>query len=383
MKKYLPVSGIAAVSIMIGLVQWFSLHHLHGEIARLEQDASTPGGISDRARSRSIGATSVATASADPEGDFRKFVLTGLTGPSKNIIAGKEDRFRTLLKQLDPDTLYQALVKLGKDPRFTGMEYMVLRYYQEIQPRGAVEVALKLPDQLPQNSNRQGMGYLFYLWSAKEPTAALEWVRAHESQLHPEARDGMFRDAYLRQMQNDSRQAFANILADERLVNNETGKEIGATMGNPQQVRACFQTMDCLSADPGKVSAIAQIRAGVVDMLVPLFEHQSFTVASGVIDECLTAEEKMAFYASCNHFKSIPDPVKWADWLVKFEPPPAADPTTATQHPLVTRLQAWAKEDPNTAGAWLDRMPGGPLKDQASAAYNEGLSRRAATSTAE
>ena len=38
-------------------------------------------------------------------------------------------------------------------------------------------------------------------------------------------------------------------------------------------------------------------------------------------------------------------------------------------------MQKWARDDPASADAWLDRMADCPLKDQASATYNEGLAR--------
>jgi len=68
-----------------------------------------------------------------------------------------------------------------------------------------------------------------------------------------------------------------------------------------------------------------------------------------------------------------PDAGRWVDWLVTFTPSQNAE--SDAPHPLVTRMQKWARDDPASADAWLDRMADCPLKDQASATYNEGLAR--------
>ncbi|MCW1925008.1 hypothetical protein OKA05_20770 [Luteolibacter arcticus] len=371
MKRKLLIPGILASSTVIGLIQWSNLQHLREEIARAPQQIPSPARGGGRLADGTFSAGNQAPAGdADPVSELKKLLVMGRGDTYPNGVGERNERYNALLKQMSPDALARVLMELEAGPD-SHREFQILQDYVVINPRGAVEVALGLSERIEQHRDDERLSHLFDLWTRQEAGAALAWLRAEESRIPAEIRDGMFRDAFIQQAASDPRQALADIAGEDRIANRETGETMGYALQDPETVRAIFKAMDEMAADPAKAADLAPVREGLAGALHHLFDTNSFSAAAGVIDECLTADEKAAFVNSCNENGGVYESPKWADWLMGFEPSPGETP-----HPLVTRMQSWANEDPNSAGAWLDQMPESPMKEETIAAYAEGLRKR-------
>ncbi|WP_338286306.1 hypothetical protein [Luteolibacter sp. LG18] len=290
----------------------------------------------------------------------------------------------SLLQQISPETLAEVIKELGQDPRFKDdAEYAILGHYVEIQPRAAIEIALGMPSRFDQNrfiyqNFLNAISELHDVWASKDPVASLQWLQSENSGIPEELHNRMFGNACRSLAYADPQATIAGILGDDHVDDGAIGQDIGRGMNSPDPIKAFFKAADELATDPSlDADRIASIRRGVADGMSILFFDQPFSTVTDLVNECLTADEKIAFVNRCNEQGTIVDSAKWASWLTTFEPS-QMDSATAPPHPLVTRMESWAYEDPNGAGAWLDGMPDGPLKDQASAAYNEGLNHRTA-----
>jgi hypothetical protein len=345
MKPLVPVTCIVAASAAVWLVQWSKLHHRREEMARPDIPAEAP---------------------STPAPDAARH--------SKDKIDGLDDRAGEVVKQRDPAALERFLVDLGEDPRSGDKPWRILFDYAEVDRAGAVAVALNLPVTIPEMDHWNYVDHLCYMWSFDHPAAALDWLRSDGGRVPPETRERMFHTGCARLLAEDPRQALAHAIAGGLEDNGKMGQEMGKSLVDPQAVRNSFRAMDDMAAASSDTAAIAEIRRGIVGSLGSLFQYQSFAAASGVIDECLTADEKIHLANRCNELRAVTDAPKWADWLTGIDVS-HLDPDGAIPHPLFTRMQSWASEDPNAAGSWLRGMPEGHLKEDAIATYAEVVRR--------
>lgn len=374
-KRLLVIPAAIAIATVVCLIQRSHLQQVRAETARVEQSLAARKSTVEPSSSSSSSPT---TTDGGVVREYKTLVRSLYAISAKGSSPEKEERMLALLKQIDPATLAEFLKELGRDPEFRNRAEVVLRNYLDVNPRAAMEIALGMPDQVSQFSNRSGFGFLFYQWTRKEPAAAMAWLKAEDARIPQEIRSAMLGDACANLVYADPRATLTSILGDGRADGGEMGKSIGEALVDPSAIRAFFKAANDLEADPAQdADRLAAIREGVAGTLAPLFLYQSFSTATGLINECLTADEKITLANYCNQNGGITESVKWADWLMTFEPS-QQDAASAPPHPLVTRMASWAKEDTNSARAWLQRMPEGPLKEQATAACEEGARQRAA-----
>lgn len=369
MKRSLIIlSSIFALSLAIGLFQGSRIKHVNEAIKRQESRISSPTGR--------VEGKSVSSRSEAPLAELKR--LLSSMDRSALGISKVRDKLVELTTQLSPSEFKEALGEMGKDMLSTdNLGNSFLCKYFEIHPREALAIGLDLLDQIYPDPYWGSYSHLFYMWSRQELAAALAWFKAEESRLPDPLRDKMFREVCSTQAMSEPREAIKFILDRGQIADRALGEKIGNGLVGPQSLKAFFSAMKEVESDPAKASALIPLREGVVSGLGDIFKYQSFESSIALVEEYLSPEEKIAFADSCNKAHKIHDPVKWANWLLTIEPPVSEDGAAeAPQPPIATRMQSWAKENPNAAADWLATMPEGQLKQDTTAAYAEGVRER-------
>lgn len=362
MKRSIILSCIVSLGLGIVLFQRSHLHHVREEIARKQAEIAAPKELA-KEKSRHSQADSPVTE-----------VMNLLTSGSQTLEVGdpREGRLSELATQLTTAELKKVLLEFDESPESQGdLVTYLLSELTGRDPSEAVKLVLELQGR--KNNTR------FYLdaWSRQEPAASLEWLRSVANCFSRSQQAELFRTVYANLARLEPELAVTNLLGNGVGLDKATDEKIGTNLSGPEGLKSLLTAMNEASSDPANASALAPVREGVIDWMGVLFSRVSFEEMTGVVDECLSANEKIAFAAACDERQLVSDPVQWADWLMTLETPATEDASAeAPPAPIVTRMISWAKENPNAAADWLATMQDGQLKQDSIAAFAEGVRER-------
>lgn len=201
-------------------------------------------------------------------------------------------------------------------------------------------------------------------WAAKDPLAALEWLRRH-GQGDPELMTEEVRRGLIG---GTARQdpALAFRLIGELEVGDAAAacRDIaGAARSAAERTAVLAALRAQLAAAPDPDKAREQ-RNAVLGSLAPRVAGEGFAPATAWLQEAaLDEQETTAFVSGLSHWQTRNDTGRWIDWLGGALPAGAAD---AKVSELVSQ---WTHADYQAAGEWLNQTAAGPVKSAATKAY--------------
>lgn len=92
-----------------------------------------------------------------------------------------------------------------------------------------------------------------------------------------------------------------------------------------------------------------------------------------LIDSEFTLEERFSVAEQSASHIDLTDPDAWVDWYLKIDPAAWSEwanrQENRSKHPLIRQIESRAIKDSQTPRGWLEKIPPGPLHDQATLAY--------------
>ena len=118
---------------------------------------------------------------------------------------------------------------------------------------------------------------------------------------------------------------------------------------------------------------LEKIRQDYVSGMAGRFQEWPAADAIPLIDSGFTADERFSAAATIARRGDLNDTDKWIDWFLRIDPK-AWEAWTQRQgirdrHPLVIQIENRSIEDAKTAGCWLEKIPPGALRDEATLTY--------------
>jgi len=103
---------------------------------------------------------------------------------------------------------------------------------------------------------------------------------------------------------------------------------------------------------------LEQIRAAYLNELPRRLKLWTFDEVTPLLDDELTAEEKLVTARNLSTFSDLDSPERWAGWFAKI------GGEMDKQHPLRKYLRSWSIADYLAVGQWLDQYPDGPVRNE-------------------
>jgi hypothetical protein len=92
-----------------------------------------------------------------------------------------------------------------------------------------------------------------------------------------------------------------------------------------------------------------------------------------LIDSEFTSAERFQFAEQCASRGDLTEPDKWIDWFLKIDPAEWAawskQQYNRYTHPLVRQIASRSLQDADLPAKWLEKIPPGPLRDEATLEY--------------
>jgi hypothetical protein len=297
-----------------------------------------------------------------------------LEGAGKSGVERISEIFERLY-QLDPAQVrglldeFRNSPELDADARRNVIGFAILTL-AESHPEAAVALFGEAQDLLVTEGNSDGrrdvLRKLLGSWAAKDPLAALDWLKKNEAQ-DPDLRDLKTTRALIAgAAQKDPALAFqlaAGLDGNER---ESAAEEIVRTARTPDAQREMLTLLRGMAGATGaeRDEAMARTYANAFGMLAKGVAEQGYDAAQRWLtsakldpDECGMLADKVASN------KPGGDTGKWLEWMGANLLP---DKVGGRIVPLMER---WTIEDYGAAGGWLATTPDGPVKNTAVANY--------------
>lgn len=279
------------------------------------------------------------------------------------------------LYQLDPAQVRGLLDEFRNSPELDaearrnviGFAILTLA---ESHPEAAVALFGEAHDLLVTEGNSDGrrdvLKKLLGSWAAKDPLAALDWVKKNES-LDPDLRDPKATCALIAgAAQKDPALAFQLAAGLDGKEREAATVEIVKTARTPDAQREMLTLLRGMAGATGadRDEAMARTYANGFGVLVKGVAEQGYDAAQRWLtsvklepDECGMLADKVASNNPGG------DSGKWLEWMGANLPP---DQLGGRIVPLMNR---WTDEDFRAAGGWLATTPDGPVKNTAVVQY--------------
>jgi hypothetical protein len=279
------------------------------------------------------------------------------------------------LYQLDPAQVrglldeFRNSPELDNEARRNVIGFAILTL-AESHPEAAVALFGEAQDLLVTEGNSDGrrdvLRKLLGSWAAKDPLAALDWVKKNESQ-DPDLRDPKATRALIAgAAQKDPALAFqlaAGLDGNEREA---ATAEIVKTARTPDAQREMLTLLRGMAGATGaeRDEAMAKTYANAFGVLAKGVAEQGYDAAQRWLtsakldpDECGMLADKVASN------KPGGDTGKWLEWMGANLPPDKVGGR------IVPLMNWWTDEDYRAAGGWLAITPDGPVKNTAVVQY--------------
>ncbi len=292
--------------------------------------------------------------------------------PDDNLL-GQISALLDRMHQLDAGQVRILLDELRKSPdiddegRRNVISFAIVSL-ADSHPETALVIVSEAQDLLAADdghAKRDVMAKVLGSWAAKDPLAALEWVKNNGAR-HPEADTNESKRALIAgTAQKDPKLAF-QLIADLDVKDQAgTAAQIVKTARTPDDQRemlACLRgfagTAD-LGSELGAGNLLTAFQALGVRMAAQGYDATSawLTTAKPSTGEC----ELIAL--GLNYATTEADSGKWLEWMGRNLPP---DQTAGKVARLITE---WTTQDYQAAGEWLASTPAGAVKNAAVASY--------------
>lgn len=204
-------------------------------------------------------------------------------------------------------------------------------------------------------------------WAAKDPAAALEWVRQN-SAAHPDlVTEETKRELIGGAAKQDPRLAF-KLIGELGLENaGSAGQEIARSAATPAERDAILSALrDHLAA--GDEDLADELRSPTLQALAEGAMNDGFEGATSWIDGAGLDEKEITTMTQCiEHWRTRDDTGKWIEWMAGKLP--AGD----WESKAGGLMDQWTRNDYKAAGLWLDGAAEGPAKQAAVKSYAQAV----------
>jgi len=387
MKTTLTIT--AAVAIIIGIAGWRNQSRitvirndrkaLQAEATRLGIDAST--GTSEASgspshRQRPDRETAAKATAAEIIAFAREMDAMQKSGGKPADMERFQERVLGLMERMTllDSTQLKALIAefrnaedLSDETRQGLIGFSVMTLSKD-HPQTALELFTGSPDLFPDTNIKHMVSTALGEWANKDPSAALEWLRANKDK-HSELITNQAKRSLLTGLaRNDPKAAFK--LLDELTAGEEKERKGNGVTEIMRTARTAAEGMAALEAFRGYADELPagedkQLRVHQAlsqlgsQMAKEGFESTSKWVASAK----LSPEELDAFASGLSNNSNGNDNGKWIQWIGE-----TLTPEESSQHvnQIVTQ---WTNDDYKAAGEWLLSAPEGTTKYAAVKAY--------------
>lgn len=204
-------------------------------------------------------------------------------------------------------------------------------------------------------------------WAAKDPAAALEWVRQN-SAAHPDlVTEETKRDLIGGAAKQDPRLAFKLIGELGLKEASSAGQEIAMSAATPGERDAILGALrDHLAAGDGDNAD--DLRLPTLQALADGAMKDGFEGATSWIDGAgLDEKEITTMTQGIEHWRTRDDTGKWIEWMAGKLP--AGD----WESKAGTMMDQWTRTDYKAAGAWLNGAAEGPARQAAVKSYAQAV----------
>lgn len=237
----------------------------------------------------------------------------------------------------------------------------------ETHPEAAITIYSEAHDLLKVEEGRHREDVLRKLlgtWAAKDPLAALDWMKKNDS-LNPDLLDpGVYHALIAGAARRDPALAFelvAGLKASDML---ETTLEIIKTARTPDAQREMLTLLRGLPARVRDDPLMEKTYASAFGALAKGMIEQGYAATQSWLTAAkLSPQECQLLAANLSSTKPAADSGQWLEWMGQNLPP---DRSGFPTHQLMNR---WTTEDYRAAGDWLAATPDSAVKPAAVASY--------------
>ncbi len=112
-----------------------------------------------------------------------------------------------------------------------------------------------------------------------------------------------------------------------------------------------------------------QIRRDYLGQLNQRFSNWPADEAITLIESEFTTTERFELAGTLAQRGDLTDPEKWLDWFLKIDPEVWAESNTWAKHPVLSLIENRAFQYTDARANWLEKIPPGPLRDEATLSY--------------
>ena len=368
---------IVAGFVALGWPQQAAVNRLRDEHAALAAEAAALGLATDAAAGQTR-RRSAARVHLDREAEA-KTLATDLIKLNKEIKANTSDGpdANTLertsgildrLYRLDAGQVRIVLAELRNSTEIDDdFRRNVIRFaitsLADSHPESAVAIFAEAQDLLKEQgyAARDVIGKVLGAWAAKDPMAALAWIRKNRT-VYPEwlAEDDTKRDLIAGAARHDPKAAFQLIAELDMKDKSLATMQVVRTATTPDAQCAMLTCLRELANRPGG----SQDLAAAYGALAGRMAEQSYdTTAAWLAAAKPSPAECESIARFVSYDKTQADSGKWLEWMGRNLPPDKLNDRIA---PL---MSDWTNEDHRAAGDWLATTPDSAAKRAAVASY--------------
>lgn len=237
----------------------------------------------------------------------------------------------------------------------------------ETHPEAAIGIYSEAHDLLKVEEGRHGEDVLRKLlgtWAAKDPLAALDWMKKNDS-LNPDLLDpGVYHALIAGAARRDPALAFELVAGLKGSDLLGTTLEIIKTARTPDAQREMLALLRGLPARVGDDPLMEKTYASAFGALAKGMIEQGYAATQSWLSAAkLTPQECQLLAANLSSTKPAADSGQWLEWMGRNLPP---DQLGFPTNQLMNR---WTTEDYRAAGDWLAATPDSAVKPAAVASY--------------
>jgi hypothetical protein len=295
---------------------------------------------------------------------------------------GDPERIKRLLfaaKDLSARDIAKVMNTLSNDARLAGVErddiirgcHEVLGGASPFAWRECLGSHRELPDwqNCFEDATRQCMQ------ADEERTLAL--IEQEKSRGNPEvATTGIRQSVLLALAASDPDKMLARALSPELAADPDALAHLGAAVSGqlkkPDDHQRFFDALRrAQEKNPSPV--LETIRKDYVRELSNRLDAWPADEALPLIDSEFTSAERFQVAEQCSSRGDLTEPDKWIDWFLKIDPAEWAawskQQNNRYTHPLVRQIASRSMQDADLPAKWLEKIPPGPMRDEATLEY--------------
>ncbi|WP_035606022.1 hypothetical protein [Haloferula sp. BvORR071] len=355
----LPLAAIALVT-GIAIYQQRTLTGLKEQTRSLEKSLANPPAAAAPTTGTSALLSPEQSESLFPEAEAAFFAILRSEGVSPE----QRERLSMALLPMDVPTLIRLMAALKAHPELPPEQQQDFELHfayaiAEEQPEKAFAILADLP-----GVEGSKLYYSLRQWSAIDPAAAAAWFEQQLRAGNPATNDPDLRrqalEALFRADPDRGLHLALNLLPEvpDAMEINKLAAETLESLADEREHASYLAALRRVAEkSPGNL-VLEQIRAAYLNELPRRLKLWTFDEVTPLLDDELTAEEKLVTARNLSTFSDLDSPERWAGWFAKI------GGEMDKQHPLRKYLRSWSIADYHAVGQWLDQYPDGPVHNE-------------------